>query len=77
MIVMDGTIRHWRRRNRGRRKPYHTMMILGIKRRKRIPVPLSGALETRYRILMNRRKNLHYKDTDPHQDRRDYAWRMA
>lgn len=77
MIKEYGIVRHWRRRNRGRRKPFHYMMISGQRRRKRTPVPLSGALETRYRILMNRRKNLHYKDTDPHQDRKDYAWRMA
>lgn len=77
MIVMEGTIRHWRRRNRGRRKPYHTMMILGIKRRKRIPVPLSGALETRYRVFMAERKNLHYKFTYADDDNKDYAWRMA
>lgn len=77
MIVANGTIRYGRRRNRGRRKPYHTLMILGIKRRKRAPVRLSGSLETRYRIFMVSRKNLHYKHTDPYQDRDDYAWRMT
>ena len=77
MIVMEGTIRHWRRRNRGRRKPYHTMMILGIKRRSRPLRSLPSALEVRYRVFMASRRALHYKITHADEDNTDYAWRMA
>lgn len=77
MIVANGTIRYGRRRNRGRRKPYHTLMILGIKRRSRTLRSLPSALEVRYRVFMASRRALHYKTTHADDDNTDYAWRMA